>query len=40
MIVIYGGAITVDPRGRDRYVELRIEQSKIYRREPGVICWW
>jgi quinol monooxygenase YgiN len=37
MIVIYAGTITVDPTDRDRYVELRIEQSKIYRDEPGVL---
>ena len=37
MIVIYAGTITVDPRDRDRYVRIRIEQSRSYRSEPGVL---
>lgn len=37
MIVIYAGTITVAPEDRDRYVALRIEQSRSYRSQAGVL---
>ncbi len=37
MIVIYAGTITMDPQVRDRYVALRLEQTRLYRAQPGVL---
>jgi len=37
MIVIYAGTVTMDPEVRDRYIELRVEQSRSYRAQPGVL---
>jgi quinol monooxygenase YgiN len=37
MIVIYAGTITMDPKVRDRYVALRLEQTRLYRAQPGVL---
>jgi quinol monooxygenase YgiN len=37
MIVIYAGTITMDPDVRDRYVGLRLEQTRLYRGQPGVL---
>ena len=37
MIVIYAGTITMAPEVRDRYVALRLEQTRLYRVQPGVL---
>lgn len=37
MIVIYAGTITMDPEVRDRYISLRVEQTRSYRSQPGVL---
>jgi quinol monooxygenase YgiN len=37
MIVIYAGTITMDPEVRDRYIALRLEQTRSYRAQSGVL---
>jgi len=37
VIVIYAGTVTMDPEVRDRYIALRLEQTRSYRAEPGVL---
>lgn len=37
MIIIYAGTITMDPEVRDRYISLRLEQTRSYRDQPGVL---
>jgi quinol monooxygenase YgiN len=38
-VIIYAGTITMDPADRDRYLSLRVEATRSYRAQPGVLAY-
>ena len=36
-MIIYAGTITMEPEDRDRYLALRVEPTRAYRAQPGVL---